>query len=168
MKKTKENLFAFTLIELLVVVAIIGITSSIVLVEWSSGRIEKQLESSAREVEAVVREAQNFSLTGYQAVAGAGNEPCAFKVTWGGSVYSLTYFYGSGTDCDQSLVLQSHTLQNGVTFSGGANFDFQLPHGSFVGATKVITLTKSGSTHTVCVYANGLINNISGAACPVL
>ncbi len=164
MEKTKTNLFAFTLIELLVVVAIMGIAATIILVDWSGARTKQQLDTSAREVEALIREGQNYALTGFQRVA--GSEPCAFRVTWGGSDYSLTYRYKSAGACTQSLVLQSYTLANGITFSAASSVDFTLPHGDFSGATRTIVLSKLSTFHTVCVYTNGLINNIPGAACP--
>lgn len=154
----------FTLAELLIVIAIIGITTTVVLSDWSSTRTVQFLDNSAREVEAVVREAQNAALTGMQ--MSATDRPCGFRVTWGGSDYTITYRYkDAGGTCNQSSILTTHTLTNGVVFNSGSNFEFTLPYG-MVSANQTIVLTKLNSYRAVCVYTSGRILNVVGSTCP--
>jgi len=172
MRKTSKNLKAYTLIEALIVVAIIAITASVILVSYSSSRTTQQLESAAREVEAAVREAQSYALTGYQGVV--ATDPCRFEVTWGGTAYSVTYWYKDASDnCNRSLMLGSYAVRNGVTFTSGGSFYYTPPYAmaSFddndgVVESRVVPLILSGSSHAICVYENGLINNRTGASCP--
>jgi prepilin-type N-terminal cleavage/methylation domain-containing protein len=175
MRKASKNLKAYTLIEALVVVAIIAIVTSIILVSYSNSRRTQQLEGAAREVEAAVREAQSYALTGYQGVV--GTDPCRFEVAWSGTTYSVTYWYKSTSDdsCTGAdpLVLGSYAVRNGVAFTSGGSFSYTPPYAtaSFdsndgVVESRVVPLTFSGSFQAVCVYDNGLINNRTGASCP--
>lgn len=174
MRKTSKTLKAFTLIEILIVIAIIMIMSAVILTNYSSSRSAEQLESAAREVEAAVREAQSYALTGYQGVV--GTDPCRFQVTWSGSSYSVTYWYkNSVTDaCDRSLVLGSYAVRNGVTFNSGSNFYYTPPYATAVFSPPPppptglpIVLRQASTYHTVCVYARGVINNRTGqSTCP--
>lgn len=165
----KKNLRAFTLIEVMVVVAIISIMAVIVIIPLGSGRIKRELEANAREFVGVVREAQNYALTGKQAVA--GTDPCSFRVNWGGSNYTLTYWYKnvSGT-CNQTFQMATYTLKNGVTFSNTSNLYFTLPHADLTfgapGPSIGATFIKQSSSHIACVYADGRISDQPGAICP--
>jgi len=157
----------FTLIELLLVITIIGIMASFFLVDWTSGRVLEQLSAEAREIEAVLRQGQNYALTGSQGVS--GTDPCRYQFSWSGTTYTLTYWYKNAMgNCAQSTVLSSYTLSDGVAFANSNNFYFTLPHGalSFGGASQAIVLSKISSTHTACVYASGLIATYPGSTCP--
>lgn len=165
--KNFKTAFAFTLIEVLVVLAILSIMSSVLLFDYSSGRVTQELEGTAREVASAFREAQNYALTGYQGVA--STNPCRFVVAWSGSAYTTTYWYKDGSGaCTLSTVLRSYTLGSGVVFSGTGNFYFTLPHASvsFAGASLPVALSKAGSNYVVCTYQSGLINHFSGTTCP--
>ncbi len=171
MKKTKKNLPAYTLIEALITVAIISIVTAVLISNYTNSRITQQLESSAREVEAAVREIQSYALTGYQ--DRPNTDPCRFEIKWTASspVYTLNYFYKDTNDaCNPSQTLATYSLRNGVTFSTSGNFSFAPPWGvpSFSGNNQPIVLTLSGSSHAVCVYQSGLINNLAGSSCPTL
>jgi prepilin-type N-terminal cleavage/methylation domain-containing protein len=162
-KKNKSR-SAFTLIELLVVVSVIGITTTIVLSNWSGNRVAQNLDNSAREVEAVIRETQNAALTGVQ--VSVGDRPCGFRVAWTGSTYTVTYRYkDAGGTCNQSSQLNSRTLANGVVFNNVSNFEFTLPYG-MVSANQTIVLTRQSSYRAICVYTSGRILNVSGSVCP--
>lgn len=155
---------AFTLLELLIVVAILGIISSILLVDSSGYRTTQHLDSAGREVEAVIRGAQNAALAGVQVAA--ADKPCGFRVTWGGSAYSVTYRYKDGAGaCNQSSVFSTHALANGVSFSNAGNFEFVLPYGA-VTANQTILLSKLAVFQAVCTYMDGRIITRSGNTCP--
>lgn len=156
----------FTLIEVVAVLAIIGVTSSVLLVRVLNQRVPRDLENSARLVAGVFREAQNFALTGHQVVA--GSDPCGYDVSWGGTTYGIVYRYKNAAGaCALSTPLVSYTLENGVVFSGSGGYSFSLPHASvnFSGTTTT-TLSKSSTNHVVCTYASGLINDRAGSSCP--
>lgn len=162
--KQNKIVAGFTLTELLIVIAIIGITTTVILSDWSGNRTAQFLDNSAREVEAVVREAQNAALTGVQ--MSATDRPCGFRVTWGGSDYDITYRYkDAGGTCNQSSVLATHTLANGVVFDSASNFEFTLPYG-MASANQSIVLTKLASFRSICVYTSGRILNVTGSTCP--
>ncbi len=155
---------AFTLIEILIVTAIIGITASVFLFDWSGNRTMQYLDNGAQGVEAVVREAQNAALSGVQ--VSATDRPCGYRVAWAGSNYTVTYRYkDAGGGCNQSSQLSTHSLSNGVVFSGSGNFDFSLPYGT-VSANQTIVLTKQSVSHVVCVYTSGKVATVSGSTCP--
>ncbi len=164
----RTYLAAFTLLEILIVLSITAITSSILLIDFNSGRIDQELEASAREVASAFREAQNYALTGYQGVA--GSKPCRFEISWIGATYTTTYYYknAAGIVCDQSAVIHSYTLRNGITFSSSGNFFFKLPRAdvSFAGASQAAVLSKAGFDYVVCTYQTGRIDQYSGASCP--
>jgi prepilin-type N-terminal cleavage/methylation domain-containing protein len=158
---------AFTLIEVMVVVAIIGIMAGIVIIPLGNGRIERELEANAREFVGVVREAQNYALTGRQAVA--GTDPCRFHMSWSGSNYTLTYWYkDAGGTCNQTSPMAAYTLKNGVVFGNSDTLYFTLPHANldFSTGSRGATLTKQSISHIACVYADGRISDQSGASCP--
>lgn len=160
----RNHLRAYSLIELLVVVAIIGSASTIMLVDWSGSRTTRSLENAGKEVEAVVRGAQNFALTGVQSLP--NTRPCGFRVDWGGSAYSVTYLASAGGRCDpQSPTVGSYTLSSGVVFSGSGSFDFGLPHAT-LGADQHMIFVKNGQSQSVCVYTNGRILSVAGSTCP--
>ncbi len=169
MTDKQTTIAAYTLIEVMIVLTLIGISSAIVFTGWSNGRVEQQLDSAGREVEAAIREAQNYALTGLQGVA--GTEPCQFLVDWTGaaSTYRITYrSKNAGGVCDAATdtVIRPYVLKNGVTFSAGGNFSFSLPHAIVGGGPQSIVLTKAGSNQVVCVKVNGLIQTNAGAMCP--
>lgn len=158
---------AFTLIEVMIVVAIIGILSGIVIIPLGNGRIERELETNAREFVGVVREAQNYALTGKQAVA--GTDPCRFFMSWSGSSYTLSYWYKDASGvCNQTFLMATYTLNNGVAFGSGDTLYFTLPHANldFSTGSRGATFTKQSINHIACVYADGRISDQTGASCP--
>ncbi|MBP9727789.1 MAG: type II secretion system protein [Candidatus Moranbacteria bacterium] len=163
-KKIQKNLQGMTLIELLVVVAIIGITTSIVLADWSGGRIEQSLMVGATEVEGVVREAQNYALTGYQGVA--NTKPCLFRFDPSGAGYIIEYWDNPSGTCQRNTTIRTYALKNGVTFSTNTNIDFTVPHAVSGNATQTISLVRSGVSAVVCVYVGGKIESFLRATCP--
>lgn len=163
---------AFTLIEVLVAVAILGILSTVILVNANSSRVTQDLEASTREMVGFFRGVQNRALTGEQAGAGI---PCRFGVAWNGASYSVVYYskVATGAPCGNPVTIQTHTLRNGIVFSTPGDMYFSLPHadgyetsGAAIDPSKVVTLSKAGITYSVCIYKEGLINQIIGNTCP--
>lgn len=137
----------FTLIELLVVIAIIAILTGVTMVSLSQTKNQKFLESSARELIAVVREAQNNALTGKQI---DGKNIKSFCVYGSGSSYIMKYVESGGTvSCNQGTTIASYDLKNGVVFSPAMVVTFSLPQAVSGGGQ--FTLTRDGSDISVCV-----------------
>lgn len=167
----RDNRRGFTLIEILIVVAIIGIASTITLVSLNSGRTDRELEAAAREFASGIREAQNYALTGKQAVA--STDPCRYQMNWSGGQYTLTYWYApAGGSCavPSSSTVVTYTLKGGVAFVGALDSVwYKPPHAANdIAASKLITLSKSGRFHSVCLYKNGRVLDQPGQlmACP--
>lgn len=155
---------AFTLIEVMVVMAIISIMAAVVVSSLGNGRTERELETNAREFASVIREAQNYALTGKQ--WSSGDTPCSFGVRWigGSSTYDFTYAEKSGDTCPPSpSSVVAYTLKNGVTFSGGGSMLFTLPHAATSGVNAVFV--KGGLHHIVCISADGRVSDTAGSTC---
>lgn len=168
MKIPKLKSFSgFTLIEIIVVVTIISILSVVLLLSFGDSRVKKELETNANEFAGVVREAQNYALTGKQAVS--GTTPCRYQISWNGLSYSIIYWkIDTSGVCVSDSTLAQYSLKNGVVFSGSDSFTFNLPYAdlSFGSGTKTIIFTKQSLSHVVCVYGGGRTIDVAGATCP--
>jgi prepilin-type N-terminal cleavage/methylation domain-containing protein len=63
MKKVNKNSIGFTIIELLVVVAVIGVISTMLVVNWRQGEKQYLLQRTAQEMVQNIRKAQDMALT---------------------------------------------------------------------------------------------------------
>ncbi len=144
----------FSLVELMVTVAIIGIMTSVTLISMNALREKKAVETAAREVAAVVREAQNYALTGKGLTA---NSPaCSFTFVWA-TPSATDYGFASYTGVTACKV-QSYSLKNGVTFSNDGKISFSVPFSTTSSAD--IILSKGSSSYHVCVYASGIVKEL--------
>jgi prepilin-type N-terminal cleavage/methylation domain-containing protein len=136
----------FSLIELMVVVAIVGIMISVTLISMNATREKKAVETAAREVAAVVREAQTYALTG----KGLQNQltSCKFTFNWG-NIANTDYRI---TDCKTAI----YTLKNGVVFLNSGTIDFNVPFSMLPGAS-TITVQKGSSSYNICIYTSGIV-----------
>lgn len=154
----------FTLIEVIIVVAIIGIASAMILVSFSGQRQTRNLERAAREVTSVLREAQNYALSGR---AGAINENNTYYGVQIASATAYSVVSSSGT-------VTSYTLKNGVTFtSGTTTIGFALPRGDvLVGGSPLagsyrVGLVGGSTNRYICVYSTGrILDNGPSGTCP--
>lgn len=151
----------FSMEELIVVCAIIGIMTTAVVVSMRGNKDERAVETSAREVAAAIRQAQNYALTG----KGAGVAGCT------------NYQFHCVKDNDNYWISgcasANYTLKNGVRFKNTANtcespmFTFSLPHAeTSIGAgnsMKIILEDRNGSNeYTICIYDKGNVIESSG------
>ena len=166
----------FTLVELMVVMAMTAIMISVTIVSLSGSRDKKAVESEARKFAAVVREAQNYALTGKQFASGRvtcsiGVDPIAGDPEPDES-YRVAYAYRNGADCasgTSSGTVAMNTLSNGVKFSGSdvPAFNFAVPRGETgLGSVLRIGLSKGSAIYSVCVYPTGRVEDVSGVSCP--
>ncbi len=161
---TKNKTLGFTLIEVLVVVAIIGIMSALTLASWAAGRTQRDLDRSAREVAAVLRDAQNAALSGRSANVNENN--CTFSVqVVNSNTYRLLHHFGSG--CGSWGTLASYTLSRGVAFGSSYLVSFSVPRGELTTGPASIVLTKGGSSVYICLSAAGrILENGTNSSCP--
>lgn len=145
------------------VCAIIGIMTTAVLVSMRGNKNEKAVETSAREVAAAIREAQNYALTGKGADGTCTNYN--FHCTQGNANYEII-----------GCVTANYTLKNDVRFRSDANsecetgaseaFYFSLPHGTVTGIVSgKIILEKGSDRYTVCINAQGSVWEKQGDSC---
>ena len=141
----------FSFLELMIVIAIAGIMTAVMLVSMNAQKEKKEVEAAAREVAAVVREAQTYALTGKGLTASSAS--CSYNFFW----TTGTVDYGI-TGCRT----QNYVLKNGVQFSGSSgSVSFSVPFSATSPAT--ILLNKNSSSYYVCVYSSGLVKeSLSG------
>lgn len=155
-----KNKNGFTLIEVMVVIAIIGIMTSISIVSFITSRRNAALEAASREVEAVLREAQNYALSGKNLTDPA----CVgFNVT--------TFLEGatlSGYRVVNSCMNISFSLKNRIVFSSGGTIRFLIPHGRLGIAPNVnyFRVSDGVNYYNICVNDAGLITRNFNSACP--
>lgn len=165
----------FTLVELMVVMAMTAIMIGVVLVSLDGARDRKNVEVEARKLAAVIREAQNYALTGKQFVS--GRVTCSVGVRAigdGDEGYIVSYAYRSGTDCSDSPTAATwvtNSLLNGVRFASTTDtFSFVVPRGEVnLGGNPnpiPIQVSKNSATWSVCVYSGGRVVEAAGASCP--
>ncbi|MEP7162590.1 MAG: type II secretion system protein [Candidatus Moraniibacteriota bacterium] len=179
--KKKES--AFTLIEVMIVIAIISVTSAIMLVSVSSQRVARDIQQSIQQAAAGIREVQNYALTGKK--NSLGGSACYFGFGINPLALNTYQYLVSSRDpvtgnCGNPVVIQTVTLAGGVTFSdlNPNNVYFALPRGetatwngsSFVNlgsGALPYQLNKSSQSASVCVYAAGLVKEtVVGGTCP--
>ncbi len=159
MKIIPKNLRASSFVEVMVVMAIIAIMTGVVTGLFGTSRVNKELETNAREFVGVLREAQTYALTGK--LATPNTIPCGFGVNWNGSSYTLTYNSKatSGSVCN-STVITTHNLKNGVTVSSSGTLYFSVPYANLSpGFPSGVQFNKGGKSYFVCIYSGGLITD---------
>ena len=115
-----------------------------------------ELDTAAEEVMAVLREAQNYSLTGKSISSTCISYMVDF--TNGSGNYNLT---------NGCALNQNYTLKNGVVVFSAIDTTFVAPHGdnSVPGSWRVITVSKGGTNIYVCINSAGLIKKSGNPFC---
>lgn len=159
----------FSLVELMTVIAFISIMMAITFVSFSGKRDETALKTSAREVAAVVRTAQNNALAG---VKERGNDSgLCWHIARATSASSYEIFVRHlksnkpDGDCSQfpsdttESSLNTYLLSGGVTFvSSSWGVSFGVPRGDMLESTdQNIVLQKNGKYSAVCVLTSGVV-----------
>lgn len=175
-----KNKKGFTLIEITIAIFVVSLMSTVVFVSMRTSKIDKELESSALEVVAAIRETQNNALNGKK--PNDNYIPCRyeFKYRVGGvtNSYRISYYYYNhgvaGESCQVPMatpqVFANYTLKNSVTFSGtnDSYFFFGIPFGDItpvIADSTYIQLTKNTRSHYVCITRTGKIYEKKALPC---
>lgn len=156
----------FSYIELVAIMAVISVMLSVTLVSLFGHKYKREVEVSAREVAAAIREAQN------NALAGRGVSDNCKNFRFGYSNTGTTQYYieqldstgGTGADCSPFPL--NFDLKNDVKFEGDEGFiTFEIPWGSISAGSSVnvpIVLKKNNAYYTVCVNSAGSVTEKEG------
>lgn len=151
-----KNKKGMSLIELITLIAIIGIMSAVSISSMVRAKRNSELEAAAEEIMAVLREAQNYSLTGKSITATCSNYTVDFTNA------SVNYRLHNGLGACQ--LNQLYTLKNNVQVTVSTDTVFSAPHGDISGLAsgwRTITVSKAGSTMNICINSAGLIKKMT-------
>lgn len=159
----------FTFVELLIVIAIIGILSSVVLVQTGTDKIREEVRATADELAAHIVDMRQRSLTGS---TGDVNKACGFGVNVysSGSGYRYRTFYTKkSSTCSSAYMNETITptlfrwsnSRVAVDPVGGVEVDlfFSVPFGGVSGGGRDIVVKDTSSTYAqhVCVSSSGSV-----------
>lgn len=146
-----KNKKGVSLIELIVVIGIIGIMAAVSIVSLTKARNETAVEGEADKLVAVIREAQNYALTGKS----ADSECYRYRVSVSTSgKYSLENIKSTLEVCSLDY---EFPLENGVSSAISSSVTFDAPH-AIVSSTGVIfSLSRGGYICRVSINSVGLI-----------
>ncbi|KKP63821.1 MAG: hypothetical protein UR60_C0038G0004 [Candidatus Moranbacteria bacterium GW2011_GWF2_34_56] len=143
--------------------------SAISIVSYVTSKRNAELETAAEELVAVLREAQNYSLTGKEVSSTCSN----YRVTVinGSSNYLLRTYTAGGVACGN--INSTYVFRSGVVTSSGAGYlSFAAPHasvtrtaGMVAGSFFRIALSKGGGSYYVCFNHAGLIKKTTSSSC---
>lgn len=163
----------FTLIELLMAMSMMAVMVAVVIVSLGSARTNRELDGEAGKVLSLLREAQNYALTGKSI---SGSDACdRFSTRVSGNEFQIYHYDKSSGACVfvntplryavGSGAALSATRWDGTASSALSRLDFTIPNGQLLvnglfvemsGSQWVrFQLSKSGVTENVCVYPLG-------------
>jgi prepilin-type N-terminal cleavage/methylation domain-containing protein len=146
-----KNKKGVSLIELIVVIGIIGIMAAVSIVSLTKARNETAVEGEADKLVAVIREAQNYALTGKS----ADSECYRYRVSVSTSgKYSLENIKQSGEGCSLEY---DYLLDNGVSCVSISSVVFNAPHADVSSTGVIFSLIRGGYTCRVSINSVGLI-----------
>lgn len=117
MKKINKNK-GFTIFELLVVVAVIGIISTILVVNWRQGEKQYLLQRTAQKIVQDIRKAQDLALTSYRHQGQIPPNYGVYFTTQGPTSYKIFTDDNDNNQYDSSdSDVETINLENGITIS---------------------------------------------------
>jgi prepilin-type N-terminal cleavage/methylation domain-containing protein len=169
-----RNKKGFSLMEVLMVTVFIGIMSAVAITSLTASRTKRQVEGTAREASAAIREAQNGGLTGKK--TDATHLPCNYYFIWNSTTsYSITYQYhtGSSSNCaagpynPTNQTLATYTTKDNVSVGSFTTIAFNVPFASMSGPVFPLTIiiSKGSVNYAVCVSSSGNIWENQNGTC---
>lgn len=172
--KIKNTGSGFTLVEVVVTTAALSIMAAVTIMSLSGNKTRHEVQSATRLVASVLREAQNYALTGKNITSNPANRPCKFRArsVGSGSAIFVEQLSAGMASCPQpglvpdSWVGAPYTLTNGVVFSATTEVRFDVPRGEPTNSTGTelsgvmfvdFPVSKSGLTAHACVYPLGRV-----------
>lgn len=183
--------------ELMIVIAVIGIMTGVAFVSLGGSKAAKQVEVSARQLAAAIRQAQNYALSGRQDLASAAKKVCGYGVYFVNEATQYKIFYNyttSGSNCDTanltninydtndpqtySADVETQALQKNVAVSISSDASsaiyFTAPFGDVYyngGALgkKTITMKQVGGSafYNICLSGRGNVVENGTINCPL-
>lgn len=145
---------AFTLIELLVVVSIMGLTLSVVTINYFRALQKQTLFDTGSKIEALLRDAQNKAQTGY-----LGNEEVGYCNQLQAVQVKATTVSGVTTFSESLLcqtngpfLLNSVTIASTYSLSSAPTIQYLTQGGANLGGSDQITFTLSLNSEHLVVY----------------
>jgi type II secretory pathway pseudopilin PulG len=158
MDKFIKNKRGFSFVEVISVLGIITIMTVVGLVSIQSRRVGTEVEASALEVTAAIREAQNNALTGKNASSESGSECNVYNFIYGSDIYRVGGPIGSEVnECPRF----EYILKNKVVFTNSGVISFSIPSGTATlsgSSPQQIELRKVNDSYYICVTQSGSIN----------
>ena len=154
MKKEK----GITLIELIIIIALFSVMMVGVLVFSTQAKTRKEVDLESDKIKSVVREAQNYALTG-RGIVQSGCE--FFEVSWstGGSNYFVKSMNSASGDYTGCSINESYQLEYNVSFSNSGRIVFKVPHGNIITSSSVGIKKTDDVESCVKITSEGLVEN---------
>ena len=105
----------FTLVELLVAISIFALITTLVIIDFRTGRFNDELRIDAEKLATDVRKVQTLALTGFVPAAGGGNTPeggYGIRLTEDTGTYILFADYAYGVDDITNMRFQSEVADD--------------------------------------------------------
>ena len=147
------------MVEVIIVIALIAILSAIMVVSLQRGRVQEQVNSAQNELASAVKLAQSFALQGRKQ---GGSVPKCYGVRGNasGAVYRIYYTNDSSCDLATYSWAETYNLSNGVRFSAGFDFKFDVPHGNVEsGGTATLSKSPATSRNVILDMGGGITKN---------
>jgi type II secretory pathway pseudopilin PulG len=154
-KKSKS----FTLIEALVVIFVVGVISSMMIVNWRKNENQYKLQRAAQEIMQNIRKAQDYALNGKQRLwppTGQMIVPLSYGIHFSKNNPTFYFIYGDyignpGYQSPEDLPETNTWMETGYeidSFGGGNSLDiyFSVPDGFAFGVPATITIKRTGKT----------------------
>jgi type II secretory pathway pseudopilin PulG len=140
---------AFSFVEVIIIVLFLGIFAAIAVPRFNRAAISKnKAQTAARRIVADLR------LTRRLAISNAANNSSGFSLNiFGSSPYGYEI-----KNLDGGVVLETHTFDSEVSFTGGTKFEFE-PLGNLSGASDTqLTVSRGGESFTISIVpATGMV-----------
>lgn len=145
-----------TIIEILIIIAIIGIISSIVLLNLSKFRQEQSLKNTTSDVVSLLNKARQNTLSSLNSTNYSVHFETDRAVLFSGLIYSPS------NSTNEPIIFSSGVIipSNGINIGGGSEVTFERLTGDTIGGTIILQLTSdSAAQKTININKVGIISS---------